>query len=512
MLHFALVLHAHLPWVRQVEPFGATERWFHEALWECYLPLIQLLDELAEHDVPVLVSVSVSPPLAAMLRDEELALRFEQHLDTLIEVNAQQGRLRPELGDVVEHYDVRLHAARESWQRCGGDLLGALRDHHREGRLELLTSAASHAYLPGLAVLPGAAEAQLEIGRTSFRTLTGVETDGVWLPECGYDERVDLAIAASDYQHTIVDAHAIAFASPRVPPGSAVVSTNGVICLPRDRASARLVWSRSEGYPGHPHYRDFYRDVGFDRPASELGPLGAETMTGLKYHRITAHGGTHKDPYEPQVAAAQAEAHAADFVGRLEQRSRAGESLVLAAFDAELFGHWWFEGPRFLGTLLRAVAASEVLSPTSPSRLARSRLPLTQPAASSWGRGGFGQVWLSERSAPWWRSIHKAHRSVAHAVGRSAPGRLRGRALDQAVRELMLLQASDWLFMIDGQSEAAYGRERLQLHLGRAETFAQIATDEREPTEAERRLLEAPAQGFLSELSGEALWGALQRG
>jgi 1,4-alpha-glucan branching enzyme len=509
MLRFALVLHAHLPWVREREPWTMAERWLHEAIWECYLPLLDLLDELARTRTRALVTVSVSPTLASMLRDERLGQRFEAHLDALTELNASERQ--PDLAPAVAHHAERLTLARASWQDRGGDLLGALRAHQRAGHLELMTSAASHAYLPGLGAVPGAAAAQLSLGRASFSRLVEVEPDGVWLPECGYDEAVDLAVACSGYQHTVVDAHAISFSSPRVPAGSPVVSPNGVICIPRDRATARLVWSRTDGYPGHPHYREFYRDVGFDRAAGELGPLGADIMTGLKYHRITARGGARKEPYDPEAALRQADEHAADFVAQLQARAQAGETAAVAAYDAELFGHWWFEGPRFLRTMLRGVGASELLSPTSPSRLARTRLPVAQPAASSWGRGGFGQVWLGERAAPWWRPLHAAHREVATLARRGVEGTLRARALEEAVRNVLLAESSDWLFMIDGDDLADYGRERLEGHLARARSFAAIARGEQEPSETEGAELEASPDGFLRELRGEELWGPLGR-
>ena len=509
MLRFALVLHAHLPWVRGAEPWTMGERWLHEALWECYLPLLDLLDELAADRARALVTVSVSPTLAAMFRDPELGRRFEAHLNALVELNDRQRQ--PELAPAVAHHAERLEQARASWERHAGDLLGALRAHQRSGHLELMTSAASHAYLPGLAVVPHAAEAQLALGRRSFARLVGNEPAGVWLPECGYDEAVDLAVACSGYQHTVVDHHGVAFAWPRVPEGSAVVSPNGVVCIPRDRATARLVWSRTDGYPGHPHYREFYRDVGFDRPASELGPFGADTMTGLKYQRITARGGSRKEPYDPGAAREQADAHAADFVAQLEARARAGETMVVAAYDAELFGHWWFEGPRFLRSMLRRVGKSDLLSPTTLSRLARSRLPIAQPAASSWGRGGFGQVWLGERAAPHWRHLHAGHREIAALARDGVEGTWRSRALEEAVREMLLAEASDWLFMIDGDELTAYGEERLRGHLERARAFSAIARGEREPTAEQQAELEATPEGFLSELRGEELWGPIGR-
>jgi 1,4-alpha-glucan branching enzyme len=264
-----------------------------------------------------------------------------------------------------------------------------------------------------------------------------------------------------------------------------VVSPNGVVCIPRDRGTARLVWSRTDGYPGHPYYREFYRDLGFDLPAEQLGPLGAGAMTGLKYHRITARGGARKEPYDPEAAQRQADDHAADFVAQLEARARAGESAVVAAYDAELFGHWWFEGPCFLEEFIRETATPEFQSDegfrlsTPSTYLARNDwLERIVPAASTWGHKGHLETWISDRNRWIYPHLHAAAQRLVtlarHAV-KGSPSPLQSRCLDQMARELLLAQSSDWAFLISTGTAGSYARKRIRDHLHRFRTlFDQI--------------------------------------
>jgi 1,4-alpha-glucan branching enzyme len=447
----ALVLHAHLPWVRAREPWSATERWFHEALWECYLPLLALLERARAR-----VTLSLSPPLAAMLRDPLLRRRSRDHLAALASCNealAPSAALR-------EHYAALLAAADArgdedvvaAWRRCAG--------------VELVTTAATHAFLPGLAPV-GGARAQLTIGRA---LMAGVASDAAtWLPECGIDDSVDAALGAVTTAATVVDSHAALLAAPPVG-GPAFTSPHGVVCVARHRDACLRVWSRRDGYPGHPLYREFFRDAGHDAPPERLGPFRHGSMIGLKYHRIT--GSEDKALYDPAAAQALAPRDAAEYAALLAERARA-EELVVLAFDAELFGHWWHEGPLFLEALLARLAEAGVDTVTL-GELAAQRWPTAQPAPSSWGREGYFRDWINAATAPFWRPIHHVHRSVARAA-RSAVGGARGAALDYAIGELMLLEASDWLYMIGSGEHAAYASARLARHRRRCERMLAIA-------------------------------------
>ena len=515
----ALVLHGHLPYAEiGAESDRLGERWLLEALWECYLPLEAMLERLAADAVTAPITLSISPPLAAMLRHPRLARRLDEHLEALSEVNARARRrvaADPALEAVGASYAKRLCWTIERWHALDGDLLGALGRHRAAGRLELMSSSVTHAYLPGLGIEPEAVRAQLRLGLRYFERLSGHRPIGLWLPECAYDERVGAELARARVGYTVLDGHGVDRALPRPPAGTRqpVLGPAGVAYFGRDQAASHQVWSRAHGYPGDPVYREFYRDVGYELSEDELAGLGARLMTGLKYYRITG-AGAHKQPYVPEEALRRSEEHAAHFVGSCTNRlDRAAESIdapiLVAAYDAELFGHWWFEGPSFLERVLRLLGHHPTVRPTTLGGYLAEHpsCAVAEPSSSSWGEGGYGQVWLGPPTARLWRQVHATHRQVRAAVQqhRDAVG-LRGLALDQAIRESLLLQSSDWPFMLHGGQLAGFASAQLAAHFARAERLVQIVLAAEIGDEQERFLRELCGKGgLLGELAGEQL-------
>ena len=217
----AIVLHAHLPWVRSPEhPRSLEERWFYEALWESYLPLVDVFERLVNDGVAAPVTLSVSPPLAAMFADSLLRQRFVAHLDRLEALVAREvvrTRSWPDVARVVEFYGQRLRRVRATWTRIGGDVLGAFVRLERAGAIELLTTCATHAYLPALT--PSSVRRQIELGLRAFETLAGHRPRGLWLPECGYDPSISTEIVRANVAYTVLDAHGVELADPRPPAG-----------------------------------------------------------------------------------------------------------------------------------------------------------------------------------------------------------------------------------------------------------------------------------------------------
>jgi 1,4-alpha-glucan branching enzyme len=504
--YVAIVLHAHLPYVRHPEhERSLEERWLYEALWETYLPLVDLLDRFADEGVVAPISLSVSPTLAAMWSDPLLRRRFLDHVSRTRRLAQHAIAQRPETSEeqpALRHHAALLGRAVATFERHGGDVLAALVRHHREGRLDLFTTSATHAFLPGLAPSPAWLRAQLEIGRRAFESMTGLAPPGLWLPECAYAPSIDEALARAGARFTVLDAHGIALGEPRpsvatlmtergalIVPTAAIESAAGVIYFGRDLWAGRTVWAM-DGYPSDPAYREFHRDLGFDAPESqllgELGPDGTRIATGLKLHRITGPG-PHKAPYEPEPARARAAAHAATFADDRARffaalPRRRAPPLSVVPFDAELFGHFWHEGPMFLEALLRRLAKAAVAG--GPAAISLSEYAdrhrteeRAQPATSTWGEGGFGATWTGPRTAALWRHVHHASAAVQTAVraARRAEG-IRGAALDQAIIEALLLQSSDFAFMIHRRTTAAYGERRAAEHAAAATRLAALAT------------------------------------
>lgn len=482
----ALLLHAHLPFVRHPEHGEfLEERWLFEAITECYLPLLGMLDRLAADGIPHRLALSLTPPLLNMLTDELLLGRYARHLAAMIafaESEVERTAGEPVLHRLALANRVLLRRSRRDLlERHRGNLVASFRAHADAGRIEIVASAATHGYLPVLHGSPRAVEAQVAVGIAEHRRLLGRAPEGFWLPECGFEPGIDEVLARHGIRWFVVESHGLLQGAPRPMRATfaPVVTPAGVAAFGRDAESATRVWSAAEGYPGHPDYRDFHRDIGFDLDAEYVRPLlaptGERVATGFKYHRVTGPGDA-KDLYDPDRAAAAVAAHAADFADRCARQLAAAaaaagsEVLVVAPYDAELFGHWWFEGPAWLEHTIRLVAARPDLELVTPGAWL-DRHPFAQeslPAASSWGEGGYGSVWLSPENDWIYPRLDGAARRMVDLAERfpDARGLLR-RGLDQAARELLLAQSSDWAFILSRRTVAGYATTRLRSHLDR---------------------------------------------
>jgi 1,4-alpha-glucan branching enzyme len=312
----------------------------------------------------------------------------------------------------------------------------------------------------------------------------GRDPRGIWLPECGYAPGIDRYLAAENIRYFFVDSHALANAVPRPRRGvyAPVYTPSGVAAFARDSESSMQVWSAEHGYPGDPVYREFYRDIGYDadydyiRPY--IQPTGDRKNVGIKYHRITGDVPlSDKELYDPKAAAARADEHAGNFLfNRTKQieylRSAFGNEpapIVVSPYDAELYGHWWYEGPIFLDRLIRKAAVEQdVLQLQSPvDYLARyPDQQLAQPPMSSWGAGGYSAVWLDQCNDWIYRYLHKASERMIE-LARQFPDAsgVQRRALNQAARELLLAQSSDWAFIIKTGTMVDYAVRRTREHV-----------------------------------------------
>ncbi len=483
-LTLALVLHAHLPYVRHPEHEGFLEEdWLHEAVVESYLPLLMMLRRLEADDFRNVLAFSISPTLAAMLADPLLVSRTEGYMQrqlTLASKQAQRGNSR-EAREVAAFYEERLLQLQtfHSQLRPSG-IIGEFARLEASGVLELFTTAATHAFLPFASRFPEIVRAQVELGVESHRRHFGRSPSGFWLPECAYEPGLERYLAAANIRWFVLDAHGLLHGSPR--PLYAVYrpvfTPSGPAAFARDREASSQVWSAEMGYPGDPRYRDFYRDLGWDLSEEELaGHLpgdGSRRFTGLKTDRVTGRGGE-KLPYDRRLALQAAEEHAAHFVQMREARARELNALLpvepiqLVPFDAELFGHWWFEGPEFLESVLRRAASAAAFQIDTPSRFL-ARQPEHQimvPSASSWGDRGYWEVWLQESNAWIYPHLHFASVRLIQAANRflDSANPWQTRVVAQLGRELMLAQASDWAFLMRGDTAKQYATERTKGHL-----------------------------------------------
>ena len=494
--YLALVLHAHLPFVRHPEHKDSLEEnWLFEAITETYVPLFLVLEDLLRDGVDFRLTFSVTPTLAHMLGDPFLQSRYLRRLESqmeLAEKEVARTSSDPVFQPLARMYRSLFARVREAFvNRYGKNLLNAFRRFQELGKVELISSAATHGYLPLLAVNEPAVRTQIRVGAEYHRQIFGRRPNGFWLPECGYVPGLDESLARQEIRFTILETHGITRADqrPRYGVHAPLYCPSGVAVFGRDPDSSRQVWSSVDGYPGDFDYREFYRDIGYDLDADYIKPYihpdGIRIDTGFKYYRIT--GKDDKEPYVPEWAERKAESHAGHFLSeRLRQIERLNgmmdrKPLIVAPYDAELFGHWWFEGPRWLDYLIRKVALNQGALRLVTLTEYLDRYPVNQtatPSMSSWGDKGFSEVWLNQRNQWIYPHLHQAAEDLeALAAAHAAAEGLTARALNQAARELLLAQASDWAFMINSGAMEQYAGVRTKSHLLRFQRLSRQIKD-----------------------------------
>jgi 1,4-alpha-glucan branching enzyme len=485
--YLALVLHAHLPFVRHPEaPSYMEEEWLFEAITETYIPLLIAFERLTRDNVDFRLTISLSPPLISMLTDDLLKERYLKKINQLIELAELE--VDRTYGDVRFHglaqmYRDRFEEIKSFWLRHDGDITKAFRQLQDQGKLEIITCTATHPFIPLLNRNWAAIRAQVHTAADLYERTFGRRTRGIWLGECGYVPGVDELLREEGIRYFFVDTHGLLFADRRPVYGvhAPIYCQTGVAAFARDIESSRQVWSSKEGYPGDPNYRDFYRDIGFDLDMDYIGPYihpdRIRTYTGVKYWAITHNKLHDKRPYEPHVAWQRANEHAGHFLhnrGRQVERLRANmdrKPIVVSPYDAELFGHWWYEGPTFLELLFRKMNSDQaMIEPITPSGYLRLH-PTNQvatPCASSWGAGGYGEFWCNSTNGWIYRHLHKmGERMVELAQQFTTPDAQQLRALNQAARELMLAQSSDWAFIMRTGTTVPYATKRTNDHITR---------------------------------------------
>jgi len=507
-MDFVFALHSHLPYVLNHGRWPHGSDWLSEAAVDTYLPLLEALDALAVEGIPAPITLGVTPVLANQLAHptfgSELSAFFTQRLEACDETQAAFARSGEEhLIPLTVYWRERYRRLRRRFEAAGGDLVSALRAHASEGRLELLSSAATHGFLP----LLGSDESialQLAVGRAEHLRLFGRLPAGCWIPECAYRPRGDWQpdpsatfmrdragieehLEANDYRFFFVDAHLAEAGRPlglyreggrpdglpltdddpvgtpgrRSPYRTYQVSQgqngNGVAAFVRDPLSTRQVWSRHGGFPGDGGYLEFHK---------------IRFPGGLKFWRVThpqADLGL-KQPYEPNVARARAWSHAGHMQWMLKSHAMGprapGESVIVAPFDTELFGHWWHEGIEFVADLYRHCATRGGVDTRTASAHLAARPPerAITLAQGSWGANGDFSMWMNPETLWTWQQLWPLEARFWSVARRRIAEAAAGRILAQAARELLLLQSSDWQFIITTGAAADYAIRRFTGH------------------------------------------------
>ncbi|MEN0138986.1 MAG: glycoside hydrolase family 57 protein [Rhodococcus sp. (in: high G+C Gram-positive bacteria)] len=456
---FCLVLHSHLPWLANHGRWPVGEEWLYQSWAASYLPLTAMLRRLSDEGRSHLLTLGITPVLAAQLDDPHCLAGMHHWLGNW-QIRAHEAAGMPD--DAHRELGAREHRASAAaladfelrWRHGGSPVLRDLLD--REA-FELLGGPLAHPFQPLLD--PRLRSFSLREGLADAAARWNCTPTGIWGPECGYTPGMETGYAEAGVTHFMVDGPALRGDTSLGRP----VRDSHVVAFGRDLQVSYRVWSPKSGYPGHGAYRDFHT---YDH------------ATGLKPARVTGRtvDSADKAPYDPALASAAVDRHVADFVGTVRRRLRdeseriGRPALVVAAFDTELFGHWWHEGPEWLEKVLRALPEAGIRVGTLDD--ARRRGYVGEPVQlenSSWGSGKDWRVWAGDQVADLVQLNSEVVGTALDTVDKSqdaAPGRpaLRSRVNDQMLREALMTVSSDWAFMVSKDSAAGYARDRAHKH------------------------------------------------
>ncbi len=498
--YVSFILHAHLPFIHHPESEDyLEEEWLFEAISETYIPLLLNFKKLEEEKVDFRITMSLTPPLLNMLDNKLLQKRYIKYLKKHIELATKEVKRTAydaHLNNLSKYYLERyLNDLRVFTEVYNCNLINEFKHFQDIGVLEIITCGATHGYFPILYVNEKTVRAQIAVGVETYKKYFGKSPRGIWLPECGYIPEVDKYLKEFGIEYIITESHGILYADPTPIFGTfaPIVSPDGVVAFGRDIESSRQVWSSVCGYPGDFNYRDFYRDIGYDADYDYIKPYiaknGVRVNTGIKYHRITSKG-NFKDYYNLQWAKDSAERQAGHFfdsrvnqINELSDIMAPAKPIILCPYDAELYGHWWYEGPYWLYVLFKKIYYDKGNFKLITPGEYIDKYPEMQectPCISSWGANGYSEVWLNSSNDYVHRHLHVAGDrmvELAHLFP-NEKNTLKRKALNQCARELLLAQSSDWLFIITNGTMVDYAKKRIKTHIGRfTKLYEQIKED-----------------------------------
>ncbi|MDR0706419.1 MAG: DUF1957 domain-containing protein [Treponema sp.] len=473
----SLLINAHIPWVIN-EP--AHERLVFESIVETYIPLLEVFDRLDADHVPFHMGLSISPALCCLLSESRMQARCLDYMSARIEFGRKEvdraSFLHGESGRQIHklakrYYDEAIERQIQFTERYERNILKIFHYYQKKGNLELLATAATHAFLPLYVSKRENIQAQIETAISAFRLHFGKHPIGFYLPELGWTPEIDAFIRAYNFGYTICDTHALVLGNPAASKGSfyPVKTPAGVCVMARDFYATRDI-ADEEGFPCAKEYRDNRRDAGFELPrealASFIGKSSCRAATGYKYWSYA------KTPYDPGKAFEKAKAHAREFLDtqtvRLQEASIYMEEtpLCLCAVEADRLGRFWREGTLFLEALFREAVHAGVHC-VSPGEYLYDQdstlLETVVPSFSSSGVNGYAETWLDSSNDWMYRHIQRAVERMTELAERFPnESGIKERALNQAARELLLAQDSCLSKRLYYQENANYNAKEIE--------------------------------------------------
>ncbi len=467
-----LALHAHLPYVRIPEKrFPLQELWLYQALTESYIPLIMCIRSLLEEKLNFNITLSISPTLISMLSDDYYKLKYEDYLRTIMELL----RRKAPNSDSDQKHSLsvllnRIQTVSNYYIEIKRDIIDELKKLSHSGSLNIITTSATHAILPLFRFSDNLIKNQIDTGLRVFKNAFGFMPEGFWLPEMGYYANLDDVLTNYKIKYTFLDAHSVYLTTDRPSYGNFYpsITKSGLKIFPRDLPLSNTIWSAQSGYPGDYRYREFHFDFTYSLSDSDLTEFNIDRIPfGLKIYKITGDKKP-KEYYNYEEAMNIVNMHSEDFINKINERALSIKNhlkinpVFTLPFDAELFGHWWYEGPEFLKEVIRKLASSKDTELISPAEIEDNDLELITPAESSWGREGFFKSWTDPECSWIYPSLARIDARYNNIEDNNQ------KASIQVMKEIMLASASDWTFLIANDTSGDYGKKRIYEHIDAA--------------------------------------------
>ncbi len=520
---FVFMLHSHLPFYRKAGMWPFGEENLYECMAETYVPLVNAISELYyDEGIKAKLTVGITPILAEQLNDEHLKNGFVEYLDEKIKsVSKDLERYPDEKVPYSQHlkylakyyFDWYSNIKTSFVDKYNKDLIAQFKKLQELGCIEITTSGATHGFSPLLAT-DNNLNAQFKVGSDTTKRLFGKKAQGAWLPECAYRQgyeytgkdgqkhwrpAIEVTLQNNDIEYFFTESHVIEGGNSigcrrvvgiygnieyiplpeREPTGYDTYSAYWlpdaqVAVMGRNDRAGYQVWSAADGYPGDGCYREFHKK---------------DDKSGMNYWRITSPTTDLGDKmlYDPVLALNQVNSNSDHYTTMLyhllndyKQSHGGKEGLVMVSFDTELYGHWWFEGIEFIKQVIRKLnnflpqiermTAGEYLKAHPPTEA-------IQIPESSWGQGGHFYVWNNHLTEWMWPIIHSCEKritAIADKYHTIPEDKLLHRALNQLARENLLLQSSDWPFLITTWQAKDYATDRFREHVDRFEFIADM--------------------------------------
>lgn len=454
---FCLVLHTHLPWLARHGSWPVGEEWLHQAWAQSYQPITRVLRGLADEGRTDLLTLGVTPIVAAQLDDPYCNDQQQIWLhDWYLRATAMTAERDPAIRALGRWEAGRAHDALGDFERWRAGGAPVLRDLADQGTVELLGGPLAHPFQPLLD--PEVLDYGLAGGLTDAELRVGRRPTGIWAPECGYRPGLADHYRKAGVSHFMMDGPTLQHVGADIHEAHPIADT-GVVAFGRDLDVTYRVWSPRRGYPGGRWYRDFHT---YDH------------TWGFRHSRVTSPHTEPGDkaPYDPARAAAAARADAEDFVATVRRRlldvadRRGGRpGLTVAAYDTELFGHWWYEGPQWLDHVLRLLPQAGVRVTTLQGAVDAGLVGApVEPGSGSWGSGKDWHIWDGEGVHDIVADNSRAQARTLELLKTLETDQGRSPVADQLVRNLLLALQSDWAFMVSHRSAVQYARRRHDNH------------------------------------------------